>query len=89
MNWLLDADVIGLPALAHEVWLNPLVVIAAAAVLVVALNVPACTWINREYSNGSGSTPVPRGGGCHTAADAAERAREIYRRSGDQAHEAR
>ena len=49
--WLVDAYVIGVPTLFLAAWLNPLVVFAAAAVLVVSFNLWACGWINREWDS--------------------------------------
>jgi len=52
--WLVDAYVIGLPTLILAAWLNALIVFAVVAVVVIAINLWAGGWINREWDNWAG-----------------------------------
>jgi hypothetical protein len=47
--WLVDAYVIGIPTVVLAAWLNALIVFAVVAVVVVSINIWACSWINREW----------------------------------------
>lgn len=52
--WLLDAYVIGIPTVILAAWLNPIIVFAVAAALMIAINLWACGWIDRQWDDWAG-----------------------------------
>jgi hypothetical protein len=54
LYWLVDAYVIGIPTMVLAAWLNALVVFAVVAVVVVAINIWACGWIDHEWDRWAG-----------------------------------
>lgn len=52
--WLLDGYVIGIPTVVLAAWLNPLIVFAVAAVIMITINLWACGWIDRSWDTWAG-----------------------------------